>query len=190
MSLMFMHGFSQLFQLPTHVLLLIVLGLCIGQQFGLQQHSTAGRYIAFSIPSLVLSVMLGLILSSQPLPAWPYALLALGLNLIIGIGVILQWRLPLSVVLIFSILGGLILGLSADPLLLPSFSAEKIASVFMGITVAAGLLGAMVTLIATVLQRFWHGLGVRILGSWVTACTLLVLALHWLPITTSIPPST
>ena len=77
-------------------------------------------------------------------------------------------------------IGGLLLGITAEPLLLPSFSAGKISSIFAGITLGAGLLSASVTLFAGVLQQWWQGLGVRILGSWITACTLLVLALHWL----------
>ena len=179
-SALFIRGFEQLFQLPPHLLLLIVLGLCLGQQYSLQHNRDfhATRKIALTIPTLVLSVMLGLILSTQNIPAWPYPMLLLSLTLLLGSSVILQLPLPLWLLLGVSALGGMLLGISAEPLILPGFSPSKIASVFVGITLASGLLCAAVTLFASILHRLWQGIGVRILGSWVTACALLVLALH------------
>ena len=181
MMYLFLNGFYQLFQLPAHVLFLITLGLSLGQQFGLHPAQIhASRHIALPLPTLVLSLMCGLILGLQKLPAWPYELGILFITLLLGMCVILQWRLALWGLLCISSSGGILLGLIAEPLILPSFSAEKISSILAGITVGGGILCAGVTLIASVLGRFWQGLGIRIIGSWVTACVLLVLALHWL----------
>ena len=176
-----LNGITQVLQLPTHVLFLCVLGLCLGQQYHLHPLTRQqGRIVAIPIATLVLSVTFGLLLNLQSIPAWPYPLWVLLLTLLMGGCVVLQWRMAFIWLIGISGIGGLLLGITAEPLLLPSFSAGKISSIFAGITLGAGLLSASVTLFAGVLQQWWQGLGVRILGSWITACTLLVLALHWL----------
>lgn len=177
-----LNGITQVLQLPTHVLFLLVFGLCLGQQYHLHPRTTQqGRIVAIPIATLVLSVMFGLLFNLQSALLWSYAyaLWLLLLTLLVGGCVILQWRMAFIWLVGISSIGGLLLGITAEPLLLPSFSAEKISSIFAGITIGAGLLSVSVTLLAGVLQQWWQGLGVRILGSWITACTLLVLALHW-----------
>jgi hydrogenase/urease accessory protein HupE len=162
----FASGFFQPLLLPAHALLLLALGLLLGQQ---------GRWV---VPALAFAVALtaglaAIALAVGQTPAGDVVLTAVAA---IGVLVALARPLPAIVCAALAAIAGIALGLDSPP------QAISIASATM-MLIGTGL-GACVMLVIVAfgtrsLRRDWQRIGARILGSWIAASAILVLALRF-----------
>ena len=166
----FFTGSTEIFTNALPLLVITALGLALGQQIN--------RSERWALPLFLCTLGLGLQLGKMRIGVSDiYSPLSLELAGIVAFGAVLRLKLPLLVVVLFSMACGLVLGLSIKPLLLPGFMSYKVYSVLAGISAAATLLLALVTGVSLVLQRFWDGVLVRAMASWVLASALMVLVL-------------
>lgn len=120
----------------------------------------------------VLAVISFTIMSSFTLPDS----ITLGLAIVLGICVAADLRLPLWLLIVMALTTALAAS-STSPPDLPSWRENLImaAGTWLGLT----LVPIYLIVIVRQLKQSWHLIGVRILGSWITACSALVLCLKF-----------
>ena len=101
----------------------------------------------------------------------------LALGLLIGLGVVLALRLPSWAVLPVAVVVGLAVGLGSAP---DGMAPAQRGAALIGTLVGASLCVACLAGLVQHLQRLrWPGarIGVRVVGSWLSASAILVLTL-------------
>ena len=151
---------------PAHLLVLLSLGLLLGQQ-GLSHSQVA-------FPVFVLTLTTGLLLTGLHLSPTPPIPVVLIIPALTGVLVAVSPERKISISVTVAAMAGLILGLDSAPDTL--VTRARIMTLFgTGIGAISGLI--YMTGLGELLKKYWQGIPVRILGSWVAACSLLVLAL-------------
>ena len=150
---------------PAHLISMLALGLLLGQR-GLRASHPA-------LPCLALGAAAGVIAAGL---GWGQAtdtplLLAAGLA---GVTVAASLPLPVGALALLSALMGLGIGLGSAP-----ESGTSTAQAVMLLGTLLGIVGwtADVALISFELKRRWLRIAIRVVGSWLSACAMLVLAL-------------
>ena len=156
---------------PAHLVVLVALGLLLGQQGAKHWRGACLGFIA----TLLLGTWLGNTYG-QLLPL-ANMLVLLGIAVIVGLLCVLAFSLPPWLTGLCSLLAGWVLGLDTIPLVLPGISAHKITLTLAGAMVSSSLLLLTFCLCGWLLHKLWAGIAVRVLGSWVTASAILTLAL-------------
>lgn len=146
---------------PAHLLAILALGLLLG---------VSGRAAARAgLLTFVVTVAAGLVAIERigaPPPAWPLVLagLAAAVPVVAGRG------LPLALATALAAGLGLLIGLDSRG------SGSLLAAI--GIVVGASLIALLTVGTVLPLDDGWRRIGVRIVGSWIAASTLLVLVLQ------------
>jgi urease accessory protein len=155
-------GLTQLF-LPTHLLVIVALGLLVG-----------GRPLALALASLALGLAIGSVTIAFAVREMPAALVLLALAAAAGVLVALALRPPL-VPGAFALTAGVAFALNTPPqaLTIPMAIAEQ-----AGTALAALVMVGLVALIARLATQPWQQIGVRVVGSWIAASAILALVLR------------
>jgi urease accessory protein len=149
---------------PAHALALVALGLFVGRQ--------DERRISLSLFALGLAG--GLIAISFAIDETPAADVLLVDTAILGLLVAAAWHPPRAIGWLLAITAGAALALDSPP---DTISIEEGNRILLGTGVGACAGLCAIVAGASVLTRPWLALGVRILGSWIAASAILVLAL-------------
>ena len=165
----FTQGALHPLQTPSHVILLLSIGLLMGQQ---PQTGLKSGFVSFII-ALLVGYWLNGILSVN----WPEILIILSLALIVSLLVILKMNLPRIIILLVTVLGGLLLGFNSTPIIIPGLGDNSIFNWYAGATLSFTGLLIGVILMARLLRPFWDGIILRILGSWIATSAIFVLTL-------------
>ncbi|TXS95546.1 hypothetical protein FV139_06595 [Parahaliea maris] len=151
-----------------HALALLTFALLVGQ-CGVSAMRRA-------YPPFLLTLALGLTLAglevSTGLPLEQLLLLS---GLLCGLLVALQWKLPLLVFTVLGALLGLVIGLDSGVDV--GLSRQQTFAALLGCWVGAAIALIVIAGLVELLRRPWQRIGIRIVGSWSCASTLLVLAL-------------
>lgn len=169
MSHFFWQGCLHPLLVPAHLLVLLALGLLLGQQTPSTIRTSLVVYVAGLGGALLLTRVLPRMEQSE------LSLLVLALNL--GLLVILKLRINLALIVTLSISTSILIGLDSRVSALPGLDASKIYLQLLGIAFSASLLLSLLALISFYLNKLLAGIAVRIIGAWVTAGSLMVLAL-------------
>lgn len=161
-----MDGLAQAF-IPTHLLAVIALGLLAGQNAKQMPGITLA---AFALGLAAGSVVIGLAMRETPA-----ALTLLAIAAIAGLIVVLALPLPPLIRHALAFATGAALALNSPP---QAITLAKAVATQVGSGAAALATLALVTLIAIKSERPWQRVGVRIVGSWIAASAILVLALR------------
>ena len=153
---------------PAHLVALLALGLLIGQR----GEDAMRRLLA----PLAAALASGLVLAAlwPPVQTWPTPVALLVAAALAGAVVAADWMLPRSLPWLATLTVGLGIGLGS-----PAEGTTTLSRFVMAAGIALGVC-AWVTLVATgvaALQRPAARLLVRVTGSWLLACAMLVLAL-------------
>lgn len=162
----FYGGVIHPFTVPFHILILAGLGLWLGQC----QHVRAlYSFLAIFVASVLLGIGSGFYFSISELP--PYILVCVAL----AIGLLIAWAKPLSLRTSYFFIGisGSLIGLDSVPLY-TLFETTVILTI--GTIVGVFLLLFDVTVYSQLLKRPWTRIGVRVVGSWIAACSIMMLA--------------
>ena len=150
---------------PAHLICLIALGLLIGQRGLAATRPAAQSFIAGSVTGLVLAGL-----------GWPQDTDAplLVAAAAVGLAVVTALPVPRGVCALAASLIGLAIGLGSSP-----EGVSGSARVVMMIGTAVGVCVWMFNVVGLVheLERPWLKVGVRVVGSWITASAVLVMAL-------------
>ena len=163
----FYNGALHPFVSPAHLITLLALGLWLGQR-GLQG---AKRPLI----ALVLALACGLAahrIAGDPDTDRVLLLLAASM----GLAVAAAFAAPASVAMAFAAVAGLAVGVASGPQDVDGAARwALLAGTLLGATFATGYAAAMVTLV----RQAWLRIAVRVMGSWLAAAALLVLALSF-----------
>jgi len=160
----FAEGFLNPLLTPAHVLTLLALALCVGQQ--------KRRGATLLVFALALAVgFLAIVLAVETTPA---RMVLLADAAALGVMVAVAWP-PKPLVWLLAATAGMALALDSPP------QAVMIAEAYA--TLAGTAIGAcaMLVVVATIAGHAnadWQRIGVRILGSWIAASAMLVLAVQ------------
>jgi urease accessory protein len=161
----FLAGLLHPLLVPAHVLAIAALGLLIGQQGW-------GRSVAMAY---IVAVLLGLgAIALAYVPALAEEGL-LGATAAAGLLVALAWPLPWAIGVTLAAAIGLLLGLGSPPEVI-SLSTANLT--LLGTALGATVMLAVFSQGASRLRHGWQRVGARILGSWIAASAILVLALR------------
>jgi urease accessory protein len=149
---------------PAHVLTLLALALCVGQQ--------KRRGAVLLIFALALAVgFLAIVLAVETTPA---RLVLLADTAVLGVMVAAAWA-PKPLLWLLAATAGTALALDSPP------QAVTIAEAYATLVGTAAGACAMLVAVATVASHAhadWQRIGLRILGSWIAASAMLVLAVQ------------
>lgn len=153
---------------PAHLLMLIAMGLFLGQQGPKKNERALAAYLV--------STLLGLVVAGFD-PGVQAELFILGLTAVVGLLVAVKPSLAVLWSAILAALAGFSLGLdSAQESLV---GKDKMVMLF-GSGVAIYLITLYPMALAAHFNKLeWHRIAVRVVGSWIAASALLVLALSF-----------
>ncbi len=164
----FAGGFINPLTVPAHLLALLGLGLLIGRQDG------GARLVALAAFALALAA--GLSTIALAVGQTPAADVLLCVTAVIGLLVALALVLPSLLGVALAVVAGAALGLDSPPQVIAMADATlALTGTWLGACLALGL----VAVCASLLTRDWQRIGTRILGSWIAASAILVLALRF-----------
>jgi len=152
-----------------HLLVLLALGLLCGQQ--------GWQSIRWTVPSFALALALGLVLTRfipTPLQA---SLILLVITALLGLLLTLKLSLAPAWVVVFTVPAGLLMGWDSALSFLPGMRLQTIYTGLIVIGLTATLLLSVFAVCSLALNKLWSGLVVRVLGAWLAAAAIMVVAL-------------
>lgn len=173
MSNLFQLGLWSFLQAPSHIMLLFGLGLLAGQQ--------GWRGVRIMLPVFVLALVVGLMLTQMTTFAWNPEFILLLLVVVTGGLLAVRLELPGWSLGLLAIVTGILIGLDSAPGLIPGMKVSKLYAALAGVGVGLSLAALLPALAGLLLRLPLNGIILRILGSWVVASALMVLALMFLP---------
>ena len=150
---------------PPHILAIVGLGLLTGQR--------GPRYIELSLLTFAASIALGLVGAGYGIAGPPETAL-LALAAVEGITVAAFPRLPRPFCGVLAFTTGILVGFDSAPET-PTLRATLMA--LGGTGIGASLALVYSAGLADYVKQPWQQIGVRVLGSWIAASSILVLAL-------------
>lgn len=147
---------------PAHALTLVVLGLLVGQQES-----------RISLLAFATGLALGLVAIALAVGATPARTVLLADAALIGVLVAAAWTPALVVVWVVAAVAGVALALDSPP---QATTIAEAHATLAGTAVGASAILFVVAAAAGCTRPGWQRLGVRILGSWIAASAILVLA--------------
>lgn len=169
MSSFFWQGCLHPLIVPAHLMVLLALGLLLGQQANASLRTGLITFVTSLLIALVLTRFLPRIEHSE------LSLLILALSL--GLLVILKLKLNGALLITLSLSAALLIGLDSRVITLPGLDTHKIYLQLLGTGFSSALILVLLTALSFYLNKLLAGIAVRIIGAWVTAGSLMVLAL-------------
>ena len=170
MSDFFLQGVMHPLVMPAHLILLIALGLLAGQQ--------SVRAVTAGCITLVLSLAAACMATVQfRLSLEPEV--ALLLSAVVAGGLVaLRLSLPTWPILLLALIAGLLIGLDSSAPRIPGLRGDKVHALLAGTVLSASITALVCALFALMVRNLLEGIVLRVLGAWITAGALLVLALY------------
>jgi urease accessory protein len=159
-------GLTQFF-IPSHLLAIVALALLAAQH--------AERFPALMLTLLAAGLLAGSLTVASAIRENPAALALLALAAIAAALVVVARALPSWIGAVLAFAMGVALPLNSPP------HAIRISDAIvsqLGFAVAAVASFAFVAIVATRARRPWQRIGTRVVGSWIAASAILVLALR------------
>jgi hydrogenase/urease accessory protein HupE len=157
----------------SHALALLVFALMLGQR--------GTRAMRFAYPPYILALAVGLTLAGfEVQPALPFQEILLLMAMLCGLGVAAQRSPPEVVLAAIAAVTGLLVGMDSG---VTGLDRRETFAALLGCWLGATLLLVLLAGVAEMAQQAWQHIALRIIGSWTTACAVLVLALEFRPIT-------
>lgn len=173
MGKFFLQGLSHFVQAPAHIVVLFGLGLLLGQQ--------GWRGIHIGFPVFLLAVTGGLLLTQVLSPGAKQEVMLLFMAVVMGGLLAVQFELPAWPIGLLAGLAGILIGADSAPSLLPGMKAVNTYAVLAGSATGTSLAILLLALPALMMRQLLNGMILRVLGSWVVASALMVLALMFVP---------
>jgi hydrogenase/urease accessory protein HupE len=169
----FVKGLSHPAMTPSHIILILALGLLLGQQ---AKSGLPGR-LAVLIISLVIGFILNHYLSDSVKNLFNTELILLLLALSIGLLTLLKLELNNALLMPVVLMTGVMLGLDSTPAMIPGLRSVSINSWLMGAGSGIVALVTLICLTSLLLRNVLKGLILRILASWIATSAIFVLTL-------------
>ncbi|HPE60243.1 MAG: hypothetical protein KDI15_06575 [Thiothrix sp.] len=170
----FTEGLGHPLAVPAHLLVLIALGILLAQP--VWQQAVLKRLGVLVSGSLMLVLALESTLWHQWRPA--FELMLLGLALVMGMLAVLRLGLPDGLLQLLALLTLATIGLDSAAPRLPGLRGATVQFYLLGVWCSVMLIWLAALLPSLLLRRLLDGLPLRILGAWVTAAAMMVMALQ------------
>ncbi|MCG8381025.1 MAG: HupE/UreJ family protein [Gammaproteobacteria bacterium] len=162
----FYNGLLHPILVPAHLLLLVAVGLFLGQQDSKAIQPALGVFAFATIAGLT--------------AAWFFTAsqtetLILVLSAVIGLVIAVSPKIPLLLSVVIALLAGFLLG--SDSAQEALSDKDKFVTLFGNGVAIYFLVFYSMVLVDYLNKKAWQRIGIRIVGSWVAASSLLVLAL-------------
>jgi hypothetical protein len=162
----FQAGLLSAFLVPAHAMALLALGLTIGQQ-----ERRGVTLLAFAA-----GLIMGLLALASGVGETSANTVLLAATLITGMAAAIGWALPALIGAPIALVIGVGLGLDSPP---KAVSIQAANTMLAGTALGACIIVTLVAAVVMRLSRAWARIGVRVLGSWIAASAILVLALRF-----------
>lgn len=162
----FIGGLTQFF-VPSHLLAIVALSLLIGQH---ARQFPIAALAAFAIGLIVGSIVVASAVRENPAALGLLAIAASAAGLVVTAYVVPAWLAGLM-----AFAAGSALPLNSPP---HEITIANAVASQAGLALAAIIMLVLVTIIAMQATHPWQRIGLRIVGSWITASAILVLALR------------
>ncbi len=168
----FIQGVLHPLLMPAHLLLLLALGLLVGQQgVGALKPLCA---------VLLLSVLLACVSTLHWRLRLDLEVALLVCAMVTGVLAVLRLELPRWPLILLGILAGVLVGLDSAAPRIPGLRGHKIHMLLAGTVLSSTLIMLICALLALMLRHLLEGIVIRVLGAWIAAGAILVLALYLL----------
>jgi urease accessory protein len=172
-STWFLDGFTHPLETPSHLILLIGLGVLLGQQ--------AGLHFIRNLLIFCASVLTGFVINNYLSLHWNNELILLLIALLVSLLVVLRFdyrQLWMQIItLLLSISSGIMLGIDSSPVVIPGLGANTFYNWLFGAAIGIYLAIIVIASISTLLRNILQGIVLRVLGSWIATSALFVLTL-------------
>jgi hypothetical protein len=158
-------GFLNPFVVPAHLIALLGLGLMIGQQL----HRRA------TLTAFALGLTAGLIALAVAVGETSAGMVILGCAAAAGLAAATEWPMPGLLGAPLALIVGIVIGLDSPP---QAASIQAANAALAGTGVAAFATVGLIAAVTARLRQEWLRIGTRVLGSWIAASAILVLALR------------
>ena len=152
---------------PAHALALLALGIFIGQR----QHGRGTAVLIFAA-----ALVAGLIAIALAVGELPAEEVLLGTTALVALLVAMAWTPPGPLAWLLAAVAGAALALDSPP---QTTSIEEGTIMLIGTGLGACIAVATVVEGAQYVTHEWQRIAVRVLGSWIAASAILVLAMRW-----------
>ena len=159
-------GFVQFF-IPSHLLAVVALGLLAGQD---TQRIPLGGLVAFAFGLVAGSIMVASAIRENPAALGPLTLAAIAAGLVVLARDVPDWLIGLM-----AFAAGSALPLNAPP---HEITLANAVASQAGLAIAAVVTLLIVMFAAMQAMHPWQRIGLRVVGSWIAASAILVLALR------------
>ncbi len=157
----------------SHVILLLSLAVLIGQQ-GLKLWQFILTAIAIFAGFFMNQTMnIGLIKNIN------IELILSAFALVTSLLVIFKLRLPLILVSLIIFMSILTVAYDSEPVVIPGVGSNSINNWLLGAFISTFSFTVLVALIANFLKRFWNGIILRVMGSWIATSTIFIITLSF-----------
>jgi len=160
------NGFLHPLFVPAHILVILSLGVLLGLQ--------PQNYLKLTIVSFLVSCALGLLLTlmSSNINLEPQLLV---LSIVLGLLIAIDYQLSVGFYVFFAIVTGLLLGVDSEH---QELSSKEKYLTLMGCWVGIWTCLSAVLIIAEKMnKKEWQKIALRIIGSWIATCAILVVSL-------------
>jgi urease accessory protein len=172
-STWFIEGFLHPLETPSHLILLIGLGVLLGQQ--------AGAHFIRHLSLFCIAVVAGFILNNYASLHWNNQFVLLLLALLVSLLVVLRLdcrSLWMQIILpSFAIGCGMMLGIDSSPIVIPGLGADTFYNWLFGAAIGLFITVIVIAVISLLLRHLLQGIILRVLGSWIATSALFVLTL-------------
>nr|CAA6802721.1 MAG: Unknown protein [uncultured Thiotrichaceae bacterium] len=165
----FMKGVVHPLVTPEHLIVLVALGLLVGQQ--------GWKHARVTLPVFVVMAFVGVALTLFVILRMEFYMGLLAIALVVGTLVVLRLDLPLLLLLVLTMVGAVVVGLDTDVPRIPGLRGMKVHVLLGGAALSSSLVVLISSVIGLSLRNVLEGIPVRVLGAWITAGAVLVLAL-------------
>ena len=156
-----------------HMLALTVFGLMLGQR-GI-------RAMQYAYPPYLLLLAVGLFFAGfEAQPALPYEEILLSLAMLCGLAVAAQRPPPPVMLAVLASAVALLIGMDSG---VTGLERRETFAALLGCWLGAAVLLMMIAGLAEMARQNWQRIALRVIGSWIVASAVLVLALALRPVT-------
>ncbi|MCK5813341.1 MAG: hypothetical protein KAH03_03745 [Cocleimonas sp.] len=169
----FLEGFLHPLETPSHLILLVALGVLLGQH--------ASAHFIRNILLFCVAVITGFTINNYFPLRWNNELILLFLALFVSLLTILRLNYRLLwvqfMIPLLSIACGFMLGLDSSPIVIPGLGADTFYNWLLGATIGIYSAVILIAVISLLLRDLFQGIILRVLGSWISTSSLFVLTL-------------
>jgi urease accessory protein len=172
-STWFLDGFLHPLETPSHLILLVGLGILLGQH--------AGAYFIRNLLLFCGAVIVGFVVNNYLSLRWNNELILLSLSLLVSLVAVVRLPPPLLgvkiLVVLFSISSGIMLGIDSSPIVIPGLGADTFYNWLFGAAMGIFISAIIIASISALLRNMLQGIILRVLSSWIATSALFVLTL-------------